>query len=344
MEAIHPDPAHSFRHWSKVHNDFEVWDCEMSIKFVVFGSWVQNISIRNHHPKKHYPNTQFYTKTMQTIQIINALHSSTPRPTAANKTPGSGCSGSIICISRRATWHADERPHSSPIAPNELNTSWKSAHTPSMTNATICPGWPINLAHEATQPPKKKTCLLWQNTFSKQIAFSYVVVLKFLNKRFFNTHLVEYLPCYLQDWYFSSPHKNMGVEMIGGGLGRVFSSTNLPGNPFSTNWSGISGKSLYNLGCANGSFLESRLWRFHMAFSAKVIGHPLLDTKNPFQNHVVENCVNEFVKNCMSAASSSVPLLLPLSWQLLRFNLLHPDLICRFGNHASTLKYGSIWK
>ncbi len=61
-----------------------------------------------------------------------------------------------------------------------------------------------------TQPHghRKKPCLVWQNTFSKQIAFSHVVVLKIFDQRSFNTHFVEYLPCYLQNWYFSQLHRN----------------------------------------------------------------------------------------------------------------------------------------
>ena len=60
-----------------------------------------------------------------------------------------------------------------------------------------------------TQPHghRKKPCLVWQNTFSKQIAFSHVVVLKIFDQRSFNTHFVEYLPCYLQNWYFSQLHR-----------------------------------------------------------------------------------------------------------------------------------------
>ena len=59
MKAIHEDPAHS-SHGSKVHNDFEVLENEISTKFRGFGFWVKkNISIRNRQPKNHCPKTKF---------------------------------------------------------------------------------------------------------------------------------------------------------------------------------------------------------------------------------------------------------------------------------------------
>ena len=62
--------------------------------------------------------------------------------------------------------------------------------------------------------------------------------------------------------------KSMGVEITGGGLCRAFSSANLPGNPLSTNRSGLQGKTLYNLGWL-WSVVECRLWRFQVSFPTK---------------------------------------------------------------------------
>ena len=133
--------------------------------------------------------------------------------------------------------------------------------------------------------------------------------------------------------------------MIGGGLGRVFSSTNLPGWDFR--------KIALQSGVCPWFVVESRLWRFHMSFSAKVIGHPPLGPKNPFQNHFVENCVviqKQFVKKSMSAASSSVSLYFPLSWQLLYLLLWQSWIHSEIWNtwtyilNAQKPKYENIWK
>ena len=55
------------------------------------------------------------------------------------------------------------------------------------------------------------------------------------------------------------------------------------------------------------SVVERRLWRFQMSFSTKMIVHPLLGPKNPFQNQFVEKKwlyrQNQLVEKSMSVAS-----------------------------------------
>ena len=79
------------------------------------------------------------------------------------------------------------KPALFPRAPNELNTSWKSAHTPSMTHATICPGSRSTLPTKPHNHRKKirASCdKTPSRSRSRSVTWS---SWKSFNQRFFNT-------------------------------------------------------------------------------------------------------------------------------------------------------------